>query len=223
MLAADDDGSNWGKLVPLLIFFVIWAVSAISKAVQKGKKGDEIEQQPSEESDEQSFDDLAKKIRERYQQAKEEAMKKQESRQGGQTGQQPPARQTKEIPSPRPASSITRTEYPAIPKSPSFEKTVSSAGASEGPTIRVVKTLEKPSVNVELGLQKPMLEKVEPGLEKVEGITPDVPMVTTEVGMKQSHYLAELAEHYSSTDGLRKAILNYEILGPPVGLRQQNQ
>jgi hypothetical protein len=220
LLAADDNGNNWTKLLPLLIFFVIWVVGAISKAAQKGKKGTEAEpEEPSEVGGEPSFDDLAKKIRERYTQAKEEAMKQREVQQGAKPAHQPPARPPKPIPSPRPTPSITRPEYPARPKPPLYEVNKTPSGTGEGPTLRVVKGLEKPAVNASVSIEKPILRRVESGLEKVEGITSDVPMVSTGAGPKQPHYLTELVEQYSTTDGFRKAILNYEILGPPVGLR----
>jgi hypothetical protein len=96
--------------------------------------------------------------------------------------------------------------------------------AQDGPTLKVVKGLEKPAVNVQVGVEKPILEKVDSGIERVEGITSDVPMVSTaaEIPHMESPYLSELAAQYSTRDGFRKAILSYEILGPPIALRQQS-
>jgi hypothetical protein len=215
-ILAADDSNNWGKLVPLVIFFVIWALSAVSKAFQK-KKGAETEPRPSEEAEEPSFDDLARKIRERYAEAKDQAEKKATGR-GGETAQQPPARPAVKPPAaPRPASVvIPPPRYQAAPK-PMFEVTKQP----EGPTLKVVKGLEGPAVNVPVGVEKPILQRVEPGIEKVEGITAEVPMVSTETGTiyKENPYLTELMEQYSTRDGFRKAILNYEILGPPISMR----
>jgi hypothetical protein len=64
--------------------------------------------------------------------------------------------------------------------------------------------------------------KVEPDLHKVDAITPENAKVSSEVEIHQQHsYLAELAEQYATQDGFRKAILNYEILGPPLALREK--
>jgi hypothetical protein len=42
-----------------------------------------------------------------------------------------------------------------------------------------------------------------------------------EVDITSHHpYLTELAEQYTEPDGLRKAILHYEILGTPLALRE---
>jgi hypothetical protein len=212
LLAADDD-NNLTKLVPLLIFFVIWVVGAVAKAAQKGKKGAETEPERSEEGHEPGFDELAKKIRERYSIAKEQANRG--APHGEKTGYQPPAR-TPQVRQPPP-----RRPMPEPDKIPVISPR-QDAQSTEGPTLRVVKGLEKPAVNVRVGIEKPRLEKVEPGLQKVEGITTDVPMVSTEAGAKQPHYLTELATQYSTADGFRKAILNYEILGPPLALRRND-
>jgi hypothetical protein len=212
-LLASDEDNNLTKLVPLLIFFVIWVVGAIAKAAQKGKKGEEEEATESQEKHEPSFDDLAKKIRERYGQAKEQAKKNMDMQQGVKTGQPPPARATqiRQPPPRRPMPEPTRRPVISARHSVQYE---------EGPTLRVVKELEKPAVNVPVALEKQILERVEPGLEKVEGITSDVPMVTTQGGPKEPHFLSELSAQFLSTDNLRKAILNYEILGPPLSMRE---
>jgi hypothetical protein len=222
LLAADDDGTNYTKLVPLLIFFVIWVLGAISKAVHKGKKGTEAEPEPNEGDEEHSFEDLASKIRQRYTEAKEQAEKR-ASEQGRETTQQPPARPViKSEPAPVPARQAPRMPPPMYqtgPKQPMFEVTK----AQDGPTLKVVKGLEKPPVNVRVAVEKPILQKVEPGIEKVEGITSDVPMVSTapEIPHLESPYLAELAAQYATRDGFRKAVLNYEIFGPPLSLRER--
>jgi hypothetical protein len=215
LLAADDDGTNFGKLVPLIIFFAIWALSAISKAFQKGKKGTETEPEPSEEGEEPSFDDLARKIRERYAEAKEQAAKR-ASEQGGETTQQPPARPAK--PAAAPVAPRLATTTPAPSYQPMFEVTK----PLEEPTLRVVKGLEQPSISVPLTIERPTLHRVEPSIERVEGITSNVPMVSTEVHRAMNPYLAELAAQLATQDGFSKAILNYEILGPPIALREQN-
>jgi hypothetical protein len=38
----------------------------------------------------------------------------------------------------------------------------------------------------------------------------------------ESPYLAELAAQYATRDGVRKAILTYEILGPAIAMREQS-
>ncbi len=220
LLAADDDGNGLGKLVPLIIIFVIWVISAISKAAQKRKKGAETETEPPEESEETSFDELAKKIRQRYAEAKEQAAKNREAQQGGKTPQQPPAKPVKPTTAPvtpRPATTAPSSRYETSAKQPMYEVTK----LSEEATLRVVKSLEKPAVNVPVKVERPVLDKVEPAIKKIEGIHSDVPMVSTEAEIlyMEHPYLAELAAQYATRDGFRKAILNYEILGPPLSLR----
>ncbi len=82
VLGANDDGNNLGKFAPLVIFFVIWLFSAIAKA-RAGKKG--VEEKPTEgkEKHQPSFDDLARKIRERYAAAKEQARRAAEQDENG--------------------------------------------------------------------------------------------------------------------------------------------
>ncbi len=66
---------------------------------------------------------------------------------------------------------------------------------------------------------KPILQKVEPGLQKVDALTPENAKASSEVEIIHHHHISELAEQYSTPNGFRKAILNYEILGPPLALR----
>jgi hypothetical protein len=93
--------------------------------------------------------------------------------------------------------------------------------SQEGPTLKVVDGLEWTSVGTPIKVEKPTLQKVEPDLHKVDAITSENAKVSGEVEIHQQHpYLAELAEQYATQDGFRKAILNYEILGPPLALRE---
>ncbi|MGA2070782.1 MAG: hypothetical protein ABSG97_05485 [Sedimentisphaerales bacterium] len=210
-MLGSDQTENFGKLVPLIIIFIIWVVGAISKAAQKGKKGAETKIEPPEEGEEHSFDDLARKIRQRYAEAKEQAEKNRDVQQGVNEQFQSPAR------TPQPKPPPQRRPEPIPAKKP----VAPPAYAQEGPTLKVVKGLGKPDVGTPVTVEKPILEKVEPRLQKVEGITSDVPMVSTEteIAHKEHPYLAELVAQYATKDGFRKAILNYEILGPPIALR----
>jgi hypothetical protein len=88
----------------------------------------------------------------------------------------------------------------------------------EGPKLKVVKGLGKPDVGTPITVEKPTLQKVEPGLQKVDALTPENAKVSSEPETHHHQYLTELAEQYATQDGFRKAILNYEILGPPLAL-----
>jgi hypothetical protein len=230
MLGANDDGNNLGKLAPLVIFFVIWLFSAIAKAKQKGKKGAEGDLTEGKDKHEPGFDDLAKKIRERYAAAKEQARRAAQQDENGRL--ESPAQ------APRPNAAATPyrgmppaspTQSTAGPKSPMFEVTRATGRpevkkpvtyAQEGPTLKVVDGLEWTNVGTPITVEKPTLQKVEPGLQKVDAITPENAKASGEVEIHQQHpYLAELAEQFTHADGFRKAILNYEILGPPLSLR----
>ncbi len=204
-----DETENLGKLVPLVIFFVIWLLGAIAKAAQKGKKGTEQESAEVQEKHEPSFDGLAKKIRERYAEAQKETGRAAQERENEQF--QPPARASQPKPPPPRRPEPRPTRKPAYP--------VQSTPEQEGPKLRVVKGLENPNVGTPLPVDKPTLQKVEPDLQKVDALTPENAKVSGKVEIIHHHYLSELAEQYSTADGFRKAILNYEILGPPVALR----
>lgn len=204
-----DETENLGKLVPLVIFFVIWLIGAIAKAAQKGKKGTEQESAEVQGKHETGFDGLAKKIRERYAEAQKEAGRAAQEREKGQY--QPPAR------SPQPRTPPPRRPEPKMPPKP-VAYPMQSTPEQEGPKLKVVKNLEKPTV-APLPVDKPTLQKVEPDLQKVDALTPENAKVSSEVEIIHHQYLSELAEQYSTADGFRKAILNYEILGPPVALR----
>jgi hypothetical protein len=208
MLGANDDGNNLGKFAPLVIFFVIWLVSAISKA-KGGKKGEEKELPEDQEKHELGFDDLAHKIRERYQEAKEQA--KREAQQGENEQFQPP------VMAPQPKPPPLREPEPMPVKKPIAAP---SMYAHEGPTLKVVKGLQQASVGDHLTVEKPTMLKVDSALQKVDAITSENAKVSADVEIIHHQYLSELAEQYATQNGFRKAILNYEILGPPISLRE---
>jgi hypothetical protein len=224
VLGANHDTESIGKIVPIIIFFVIWLVSAIAKASQKGKKGKEKELSEGQEKQEPGFDELAKKIRERYAAAKEQAQR--EAQQGGNEQFQPPAR----TPQPKPLPAAVSPAQPiAIPRSPMFEVTRATGQpevknpvtyAHEGPTLKVAKGLQNANVGDHLEIEKPNLLKVDTALQKVDAITSENAKVSAEVEIIHHQYLSELAEQYTTQDGFRMAILNYEILGPPLSLRE---
>ena len=192
-----DETENLGKLVPLVIFFVIWLLGAIAKA-RSGKKGEEKELSEGQKKQEPGFDGLAKKIRERYSAAKEQAKRAVEQEENEQF--QPLAM----VPQPKPAQKLIAP--------PMY--------AQEGPTLRVVKGLEQTNVGDHLETEKPTMQKVESALHKVDALTSENAKASGEVVIHHQHpYLAELAEQYATQNGFRKAILNYEILGPPLALR----
>ena len=206
MLGANDDGNNLGKFAPLLIFFVIWLFSVIAKS-RAGKKGEEKELSECQEEQEPSFDNLAKKIRERYSAAKEQVKK--EAQQGGNEQFSPPAR----LYQPKPPA-------PRRPEPMPAQKPVAPpVYAQDEPMLRVVKGLTQTNVGTHLTVEKPTMQKVEPDLHKVDALTSENAKVSSEVEIIHHQYLSELGEQYSTADGFRKAILNYEILGPPVSLR----
>jgi hypothetical protein len=208
ILGADNDTDNLTKLAPLVIFFVIWLFAAIAKA-RAGKKGEEKELSEGHEKPQPSFDDLAKKIRERYSAAKEQARRAAEQDENERLeplAQAPQPKSPPRRPEPMPA------KQPIAP--PMY--------AQEGPTLKVVDGLEWANVGTPITVEKPTLQKVEPDLHKVDAITSENAKVSSEVEIHQQHpYLAELAEQYATKGGLRKAILNYEILGPPLALREK--
>ena len=210
VLGVNDDGNNLAKLAPLVIFFVIWLFGAIAKAAQKGKKGTEGESAKGQEKHESGFDGLAKKIRERYAEAQKEAGRAAQERENEQFS--PPVRSSQpKIPPPR-------GPEPIPTRKPAYQ--MRNTSEQEGPTLRVVRGLEQTNVRTPLAVEKPTLQKVELYLQKVDALTPKNANVSSEVEIHHQHpYLAELAEQYATRDDLRRAILNYEILGPPLALR----
>jgi hypothetical protein len=209
LLGDNDDWNNLGKIVPIIIFAVIWLFGAIAKA-RSGKKGEEKGLSEGQKKQKPGFDDLARKIRERYSAAKEQA--KREAQQGGNEQFMPPAK----TPQPKPPP-------PRRPESIPAKKAIPPPMYSqERPTLRVVKGLEQTNVDDHLEIEKPTMQKVESASHKVDAITSKNAKVSSEVEIHQQHpYLAELAEQYATQDGFRKAILNYEILGPPLALREK--
>ena len=219
LLGADDDGNNLGKLAPLVIFFVIWLFSAIAKASKKGKEGEEKELPKDQEGHLSlpelphqplpGFDKLANKIRDRYIAAREQVKK--EAQQGGNEQFRPPAMdpQPKQPPPRRPE---LMAQKPIAP--PMYTQYT-----QEGP----IKGLEQPSMGAPLPVDKPTLQKVEPDIQKVDSLTSENAKVSADVEIIHHQYLSELAEQYATQDGFRKAILNYEILGPPLALREHSQ
>jgi hypothetical protein len=65
-------------------------------------------------------------------------------------------------------------------------------------------------------VEKPSLEQLAPSLAEEHPAESDAVISTT----SPHPYLTELAEQYTEPDGLRKAILHYEILGKPLALRE---
>jgi hypothetical protein len=210
VLGANDDGNNLAKLAPLVIFFVIWLFGAIAKAVQKGKKGTAEEPAEGQKKHESGFDGLAKKIRERYAEAQKEAGREVQEEENEQF--QPPAR------SPQPKIPPPLRSEPIPTRKPAYQ--MRNTSEQEGPTLRVVRGLEQTNVHTPLTVDKPTLQKLEPGLQRVDALTPENAKISSEPEIHHQHpYLAELVEQYATQDGFRKAILNYEILGPPLALR----
>jgi hypothetical protein len=87
------------------------------------------------------------------------------------------------------------------------------------PASVVVETTPKPPlVEVTIPAAQPKIEK--PSTEQL------VPSLAGEQPTEMVHtvephpYLADIAEQYSDPDGLRKALLHYEILGTPLALRE---
>jgi hypothetical protein len=210
VLGVNDDGNNLSKIAPLIVFFVIWLFGAIAKAAQKGKKNTVEESAEGQKKHESGFNDLAKKIRDRYAQAQKEAGREVQERENEQY--QPPARL------PQPKQPPPRGLEPKMPPKPAAYP-MRSTPEQEGPKLRVIKGLEKPHL-APLPVDKPTLQKVESGLQKVDALTPENAKVSGDVEIIHHLYLFELAEQYSTANGLRKAILNYEILGPPLALRE---
>jgi len=215
-LLANDDVNNLGKFAPLVIFFVIWLFGAIAKAAQKGKKGTDTETGTEEYSGqgqkkhEPGFDGLAKKIRERYAEAQKEAGREVQQEENEQFP--PPVR------SPQPQIPPPRRPEPRPIRKPAYP--IQSMPEQERPEFRVAKCPEKPDVGTPLPVDKPTLQKVELALQRVNVFTSENAKVSSEVKIHYRHpYLAELAKQYATQDGFRKAILNYEILGPPLALR----
>ena len=162
------------------------------------------------EQHESGFDGLAKKIRERYAEAQKEAGRAAQERENEQFS--PPVRSSQpKIPPPR-------GPEPIPTRKPAYQ--MRNTSEQEGPTLRVVRGLEQTNVRTPLAVEKPTLQKVELYLQKVDALTPKNANVSSEVEIHHQHpYLAELAEQYATRDDLRRAILNYEILGPPLALR----
>lgn len=88
-----------------------------------------------------------------------------------------------------------RVETGTVPKPPLVEVTIPA----------VQPKVEKPSAEQPA---PPLAEEHPAELDAAFGATAPHP------------YLAELAEQYADPDGLRKAILHYEILGTPLALRE---
>ncbi len=88
-----------------------------------------------------------------------------------------------------------RVEAETVPKLPLLEVTI-------------------PAAQPEIG--KPSAEQLTPPLAEEHPVELDAA-----VGATVPHpYLADLAEQYADPNGLRKAILSYEILGAPLALRE---
>ena len=78
-------------------------------------------------------------------------------------------------------------------------------------------------------IEKPVVEELKPALKPASVVSEELPEIKEEhpveppiaagAEITQSKYLTELAKQYANVDDLRKAILHYEILGPPVTLR----
>lgn len=107
-------------------------------------------------------------------------------------------------------SSVMRLEAKAVPrpKPPMIEFTTPSSR-----TVIEKQVVEEPS---------PDLEPVSLAQAELTEIKEEHPAETVSaiVEIAQSQYLRELAKQYANVDDLRKAILHYEILGPPVALRE---
>jgi hypothetical protein len=84
-------------------------------------------------------------------------------------------------------------------------------------------TARKPTIKTEEAVKIPTFEpQVQPKLEKVPGLTVTMPRVEAVVPAEapQEKYLSDILSDYDDPEKLRRAILHYEILGKPVGFRE---
>jgi len=193
VIGANHSIDTLKDIVPLIIFLLIWVIAAIAKVAQK--KGGQGEQKPQRPQRQMDFDEIARTIRQRYTAARE-AVKKEAQGPAPipqQTAQPRPMAQPQKFPQPRPAPSI---QLPLRPQ---------------------------PEVTAPAMPQMPeeQLTKEPPAFSEEQHFTESF----TSAIAAETHpypYLAELANQYSDPDGLRKAILNYEILNLPLALREGN-
>ena len=94
------------------------------------------------------------------------------------------------------------------PRPPMFEVTTAAGQPA----------IEKPVVKEPSSVQEPVSLAPAELTEIKEEHPAETVSEATEIA--QSQYLRELAKQYANVDDLRKAILHYEILGPPVALRE---
>ncbi len=127
-----------------------------------------------------------------------------------------------------PASTLSRKRR-KVPDS-RFSKQKFTAKSLSGTTVPIQKTKQThgtefslPSSSFESGIQE--LPKIDDQLQELPEFTSqDVKKlkdshVITSSEMSQSKYLSELLSVYANPDELKRAILHYEILGPPLSLR----
>jgi hypothetical protein len=203
-----SDDNFWVKIAPLIVFGAIWLFGLIAKATQS--KAGKTEQQPppgpksrQRQPDLQNFVTM---VKQRYAQAKAEAMRSDEE--GIYRPQETlPPKQAPVPQRPRDTQPIMKSqEYPSY----SSPKTRLELGVHE-PELPQVKELPTSPA--------PGLPDLSQQIEKVDEIP--VEMTALDHLYEPSHkpYLPELMEQLTNPDGLRKAFLYGEIFGKPIGLR----
>jgi len=181
------------ELAPIIIIGLLWLFGAIAKAVAEGRKGKETQPQPRPQQPlaKPKQPDFAEFIK---------TVKEQYT----QAKEQVKKQAEEEIYRP-PPSGVRPSEKPSLK---AIEWTVPQKPQNKPPV--------KPApVRMEAVKQKIAKSLIE---QPLEDLTKE--QLTLEIHADEPHpYLAELAEQFANTDGLRKAILNQEILGKPLALR----
>jgi hypothetical protein len=216
-IVCDTEENFWVKIAPLIVFGFIWLFSMISKAAQS-KAGKTEEQQPQTRPPkprqrQPNLDDFIKMVKNRYAEAKEQAMRSAEE--GIYRPQETlPPRET--LP-PKPAP---------VPQRPSAAQPAMKSQVSQ--------SYISPKISLELKTPEPVLPQVKelptspaPGLpdlsqqiEKVDEIPVEMTALDPHIyELSHKPYLPELMEQLTNPDGLRKAILYSEIFGKPLALR----
>jgi hypothetical protein len=196
-LARNGDGGSWTNILFIVGLAIFWAVSGILKATKANKA--------KQKGKEQLTRKPVFKTSDRARVGKPESFQKTAYKQM----QHPPG----------------RTPYRGEPKpqiQPPRRKIVRSQPAVQ--KLAIKKAPVVPIETIEM-VEEPGLPQVQPEIQELPEYTSktvkglEAMRVRTPAEIDRTKYLAELLSDYTDPEGLRRAILHYEILGRPLSLR----
>jgi hypothetical protein len=219
-ILCSNEENIWMKIAPLIVFGIIWLISVIGKAA-KSKEGKTEQQQPQPRPKprqrQPDLDDFIKMVKNRYAEAKEQAIK---ARQREYT-------ERNVSPAPPPVKPpVSKPRY--RPPEPKPAVTPSPVSHTDSEYFHIPDEMPEHLKEQMIESNVSELQTITPSFSEtipLGSLTEEHPVEMTGIEHRvyeqsvYKPYLPEILEQFATPDGLRKAFVYGEIFGKPPALR----